>query len=147
MAGMSHGLHQGAVIGKQQQSLTVPIQPPHREYAYTTVLHQLCRSSAPQLIAQRCHIAARFIQHQIYGLFRKCNFLSVNRNHICLRICFVAQCGHSAIACHTSLCQQHFRRAPGADARLGNQFLHSLRHDASSICFPAPEKPNSYRDL
>ena len=148
MAGMGHSLHQRTVIGEQQQSLAVFIQPAHGKYPRTAVCHQFSGCGAAQLIAESGHIAAGLIEHQINGRLRKCDGRPVNGDHISIGIGLVTQVRRNAVDRYPPRRQQRFRRPAGADAGPGDQFLQPFPHAVSSVfsSFRAA-KPISYSDL
>ena len=135
MTGVGHGLHQRPIVGEQQQSLTVLVQPSHRKDPDAAVRHQLSGGGAAQLIAEGGHITTGFIEHQVHHRFGKRQRLSVHGDSVRLRIGLIAQPGRSAVDRHPSLRQQRFRRPTGAKAGAGDQFLQPFRHDASSVFF------------
>ena len=60
-----HRMGEGAVVGHQQEALTVFVQAAHRIQPGRDILHQVHDGLAAQLVADGGHIAAGLIQSQI----------------------------------------------------------------------------------
>ena len=68
VAGVQQPLGQRTVISQQQQSLGIPVQPPHGVNAGVDACQQVHDGFPSLLVGDRGHIAPGLVQHQVYRL-------------------------------------------------------------------------------
>ena len=88
-----------AVVGEQQQALTVFIQSADGVHPLRYVLHQLRYASSAQLIVHGGHKAARLVEHDIVFLaaLLKIDPLAVDGHDIAVWIDLLSQCCRTTV--------------------------------------------------
>ena len=116
-----------SVVGEQQHSFAVLVQSSNRIDPLWNILDQLRYALSAQLVAHRCNIAARLMQHDVIFLaaLLEINALSINGHNIAVRIDFLTQRGRTAVDLDFPLFDPFFRLASGHDALLGKNLLNS----------------------
>ena len=126
MARVQDALHPCPVVGEEQQSLAVEVQPPDRINARPAVRHQLRRRGPSPLVAERGDIAARLIEHQVDSPLRRRERHAVHADRIRFRVGALSDRRGLAVDAHAPRGDPFLRRPAGAQPRRGNQLLQTL---------------------
>ena len=118
-----------AVIGKEQQTLAVHIQPAHRIHPDTAVGNQLRRIGPTLFVGQGGHKASGLVKQDVHILFPGGKGLPFHQDLIHLRIGGISQAGGSTVDTYPTRLDQLLRLPAGADAPGGEYFLQSFFHE------------------
>ena len=125
-AGVHDAIGEVAVVGQQQQSLRVLVQPSHRVDTLFHVLQQIHHTPPVQFVRSCGHIAPWFVQHQIAILFLSGQIhpFTADGNQVCQRS-LVPQLDRVTVQLYFSGRDQLFCLPPGTIAGICQQLLNS----------------------
>lgn len=116
-------VHQIPLIGKQQKSLRLLIQPPHRINP-KRIIQIICHRGLPALLPRTAYNAPWLIKKQEHLLPFFCHRTSVHTDRR-IRQDFIPRLKNPACAAHSPLLQKPVRLSPGAHACLAQIFIDS----------------------
>ena len=135
LSGRQKVMGESAVIGNQQQSFGIPIQPSHGKKTVLFRQVKVIHHGSVMMISGGRDTACRFMEHIIF-IFRITDFLSVRLNlfrfiiHLCLRLFY-----RFSIDRYTAASDEAFHFASCSDPGICQQFVQSY-HSHYCILHP-----------
>ncbi len=116
-----------AVVGEQEQTFGVEVEPPDRIYVFADAAQKIDHGRTPLRIGSRRHVPARLVEQQVAVMFRDFHTPAVDADVVARRVGFRAELADClAVDGDASLEHQLLARAARGDARLRENLLETL---------------------
>lgn len=117
------------VVGQQEESFGVEVQPSGGENALRHALKKIAHALAAFRVVHRGHATRRLVENEIKPRLRKAQQLAAHLDVVGVRIGLAAKLGdHMTVDRHLPRQNELLGMPPRSDARAGNQFLQTLLH-------------------
>jgi hypothetical protein len=124
---VQQALHERPVVREQQHALGVVVEPPDRIDVLPHIRQQVEHGGSPLGVLPRRHVAARLVEHDVAMPLREMDPLPVDADVVAIGVGFGAQFEDGrAVDRHASVRDERFGRAPGGDARRGEDLLKAV---------------------